>query len=1049
MLQWMAGSSIRMRYLVIPMALALIGFGLVQLRNAPTDVLPEYEAPRIAIQTEALGLAADEVEQLITAPLEANLLTGIAWLDTISSESVTGLSSIELVFERGTDLYQARQLVQERLTQARVLPHVSKPPTMIQPLSATSRVMMIGLSSEDVSLIDMSVLTRFTIRPRLMGVPGVANVTVFGQRERQLQVHVDPATLARQRVSLNQVISTTGNALWVSPLTFLEASTPGTGGFIDTPNQRVGVQHLLPIATPDQLARVALEDTGPRALTLGDVATVVEDHQPLIGDAVVNDEPSLMLVVEKFPGADPRTVTRDVEAALDAMRPGLGSIEADTSVFRPATFIQDARGNVAVAWGLGSLAGLALLVGLFFAWRTAVVCAVALPVSLLAALLVLQWRGTSISAVVLVGLAAALAMLVDDVVVAMDSLSRRRHYRSGNDPSVLSADLTAARSPLLFATAIVLLAALPVALLTGASGAFFRPLIVSYTLAVLASLVVASTVTPAVASLLLRRAQPSLLPPGAALLRRGYGRSLAAALARPRWIVTGLALALFAGLAALPQLGGQPALPAMQDRNLLVNWEGAPGTSRAEMNRVTARATQELRATPGVRNVGAHVGRAVAADQVGGINGGQMWLTLHSSADYASTRAAIQAVLAGYPGVVHELSTYPEARVRQISGDGERDVVVRVYGQEPAVLRAEAEDVRRLMAGVDGLNAIAVDLPLQEPTLEVQVDLDSAQRYGVKPGDVRRAAATLLSGVEVGNLFEQQKVFDVVVVGTAAVRHSPSSVADLLIETPRNGQVRLGELAQVRVAASRTVIRREAVSPYLDVAATIAGRDQEAVVRDLQGQLRESTFPVEYHAEVLGASDAATGGAPLYAYVLAAALAAFLVLQAATGSWRLAVVLFATLPLSLSGAVLAAEFDGGVTALSSFAGLLAVIGLATRWMVLFVRELQDQPGGQLDRDLVARCCSERVLPCVMTALLVAAMLTPFATLGDGPGRETLQPIAVMVLGGLVSTLLLVLYAVPALYLRFATTQLPGAVAGDVPYPRIDLTVPAPTQEAFR
>ncbi|HEY8633021.1 MAG TPA: efflux RND transporter permease subunit, partial [Candidatus Limnocylindrales bacterium] len=280
--------------MVIGLASGLVLFGVFQLRSMPVDVLPEFVPPYVEVQTEALGLSAAEVEQLITVPLEADLLAGVAWLDRMESQSVPGLSSVVMYFKPGTDLLRARQVVAERLTQAPGLPHVSKPPAMLQPLSSNNRLMMIGLSSKDLPLIDMSVLARWTVRPRLLGVPGVANVSIWGQRERQLQVQVDPAKLRDKGVSLLQVITTTGNALWVSPLSFLEASTPGTGGFIDNSNQRLGIQHILPISSAADLAKVPVEPVDPAsgpvpgAPRLGDVATVVEDHQPLIGDAVIN-----------------------------------------------------------------------------------------------------------------------------------------------------------------------------------------------------------------------------------------------------------------------------------------------------------------------------------------------------------------------------------------------------------------------------------------------------------------------------------------------------------------------------------------------------------------------------------------------------------------------------------------------------------------------------------------------------------------------------------------------------------------------------------------
>src|SRR6266511_6430679 len=335
MLRSMIGSSLNLRFLVVILAVVAMLAGAAQLRQMPVDILPEFSPPYVEIRTEALGLSAEEVEQLITLGMEQDLLNGVPWLDTIHSKSVEGLSSIVLVFEPGVDVIRARQMVGERLAQAFALPHVSKPPTMIQPLSSTGRFIIVGLSSEQLSLIQLSVLARWTIGPRLMGVPGVANVAIWGQRERQLLVQVDPHKLRGQGISLDQVIQSTANALWVSPLSFTEASPPGTGGFIDTSTQRLGIQHISPITTAKDLSRVTVEGTGARTLRLGDVSQVVEDHQPLIGDAIGDSGPSLMLVIQKVPGANTREVTRAVEAALEDMRPGLSGIAIDTSLFRP------------------------------------------------------------------------------------------------------------------------------------------------------------------------------------------------------------------------------------------------------------------------------------------------------------------------------------------------------------------------------------------------------------------------------------------------------------------------------------------------------------------------------------------------------------------------------------------------------------------------------------------------------------------------------------------------------------------------------------------
>nr|WP_255527094.1 efflux RND transporter permease subunit [Pseudarthrobacter sp. BIM B-2242] len=400
--------------------------GLWYLPHVSVDALPEFEPAQVEIQTEALGLSAVEVEQLITSPMEVDLLNGVAYLDEIRSQSIPGLSSIQLLFEPGTDLPRARQLVAERLVMAHSLPRVSTPPVLMQPKSSTGRVMMVRLSSSEMPLMDMSVLARWNIKPRLMGVPGVANVSIWGQREQQMQVQVDPAVLQARGVTLNQVMETTGNAVWVSPLTFLKASTPGTGGFLETENQRIGIQHVLPITTSSDLAKVSVEKVTGAPLTLGDVASVRENHQPLIGDAVLDEDPGLMLVVEKFPEANTMEITAALESALEDLKPGLSGIDVDSSVYRPASFIQSAVESLGIALFV-SLALAALLLGMFFrSWRVALVGLLVLTVSTVAALLVLFALGVGLNVMVFSGLVLALVVVVGDLVTDLNGLQLYR-----------------------------------------------------------------------------------------------------------------------------------------------------------------------------------------------------------------------------------------------------------------------------------------------------------------------------------------------------------------------------------------------------------------------------------------------------------------------------------------------------------------------------------------------------------------------------------------------------------------------------------------------
>lgn len=1037
MMRWMIGLSLRLRLLIVILAAALLGFGFTQLRDMPVDVYPEFDPPLVEVQTEALGLSATEMEALITVPLEADLLNGVAWLDQIYSESVAGMSSILLVFEPGTDPIRARQMVQERLTQTFALPNVSSPPTMLQPLSTTSRVMMVGLSSTELSLIDMGVLARWTIKPRLMGVPGVANVAIWGHRDRQLQVQVDPEQLRDTGVRLQQVIATTGEALWVSPLSYLESSTPGTAGWIDTPNQRLSIRHQLPISAAEDLLQVPVKGTAWR---LGDVAQVVEDHQPLIGDALLEDGPGMLLVIEKFPGANTLEVTRGVEEALAAMGPGLKGIEMDTSVFRPASYIEQAVGNLTTALLIGAVLVILVLGAFFWNWRTALVSLVAIPTSLVTAAFVLYLRGATFNSMILAGLVVALGAIIDDAIIDVENVARRLRQAGGEESpaAIVRQALLEMRSPIVFATLIILLPVVLIFFMPGLSGSFFQPLAVSYVLALVASLVVALLITPALSLLLLSNTsaedRESPLVRG---LQGIYERSLARIIRAPNlaFIVAGVVILI--GLAALPFLRRE-YVPSFKQTDLLIRWEAAPSTSRVEMNRIMAQASEELRSIPGVRNVGSHVGRAITGDEVVGINSGDIWVSLDPGAAYDATVAAVGQVTAGYPGLFREVQTYQPERTEQALRGSDEDLVVRIYGHDLGVLYEKAEDVAQNLAGINGVAEVRADRMAEEPQVEIEVDLAAAERYQVKPGDVRRSATTLLSGLRVGNLYEENKVFDVMVWGVPEVRNSLTDINNLLIDTPRGGHVRLGDVADVRIAPSPIIIRRDVVSRFVDVGVTVTGRNVGAVAADIGNRLEGIEFPLEYHAEVLGASAVQQSARQrMLGVAVAALIGIFLLMQASFASWRLALAAWVTLPMALAGGVLAALLGGGVLSLGSVFGFLTVLGIAVRNGMVLVDHFQQREqreGETFGPELVLRGARERLAPILMTVLATGAALLPLVIAGNVAGNEILHPMAVVILGGLVTSTLLNLFVVPALYLRFGYSREPVVTLQPEPVP---------------
>jgi CzcA family heavy metal efflux pump len=1026
MMRKLINTSLRFRVLVTAVAVGLLVAGVTQLREARVDLHPEFTPTFVEVQTEALGLSAHEVEQLITVPLEADLLNGVAWLDEIRSESVPGLSSIVMTFEPGTPLYRARQVVQERIAQAAVaLPGVAKPPQMLQPVSSTSRTMMIGLSSKTLSLIDISQLARWTIKPRLMGVEGVANVSSFGHRERQLQVQVDPKTLNQNGVALLDVVETTGNALWVSPLTFLEASTPGTGGFIETDAQRLGIQHVSPIVSANDLAQVAIADKG--GLRLGDVTKVVEDHQPLIGDATLDSGPGIVLVVEKLPGANTVSVTKGVEEALNVLRPGLKGVDIDTTLFRPADYVKDAKSNV----GLLTLIALVLLIAVlalaFYHWRAALVSVATVVVSLVTAALVLNLRGHTFNSMVLAGLAIAVGAVVDDAISGTERITRR--LRERGDKPVASTIVEATfelRSSLLYALVFVLLPVVPVFFMGDIFGAFGRPLAISYALALATSMVTALMLTPALSLVLLSRIASARESGFLTRLQGRYEGLLRRVVSTPKPALLTIGVLALVGLVALPSLR-RSTLPELKERDFLVELEAAPGTSLQKMKEITADISSQLRAVPGVRKVASHAGRAITSDKVANVNQSDLWVSIEPDADYGKTVKGLKAVVAAQNGGLDkDVLTYTQARLKDVKSGADAPIVVRVFGNEQNTLAAKAKEVGEAVGKIDGIKDLQVEVPVQEPTLEVEVNLQNAQKFGVKPGDVRRAAAYLLSGVEVGQLFYDQKIFEVVVWGTPEVRKDEGAIRNLLIDTPTGGQVRLEEVADVRRVNSPDVVEREGAFRRIDISASVAGRSRGAVAADVKEALANMNFPLEFRAELLGTytEKKAAENRLLWLGALAV-LGMVLLLQAAFGSWRLGVLFALALPVALVGGVVAALAGGGTVTIGSALGLLTVLGIAARNGIVLIRryqQLERREGAAFGLDLVLRGARERLAPTLMTAAATGLVFLPAVVLGDRAGSEVLHPMGIVILGGLVTATLVNVFVTPGLYLNFGNIK---------------------------
>ena len=1018
MLAWLVRSALKQRVLVLAMAALLVVLGLRASADVPLDVFPEFAPPIVEIQTEAPGLSTEEVESLITVPIET-AVNGVPDLATLRSKSVLGLSSVTILFERGTDVIRARQLVQERVAQVQArLPAAARPPVMLPPLSSTSRAMKIGISSKKLDQMQLSELVRWTIRPKLMSVPGVANVAVWGYRDRQLQVLADPDRLQASGVTLAELRAATGDAVLV-----------GGGGFVDTPNQRLPVQQASAIQTSEDLANTVIKIAGDAPVRVGDVARVTDGFAAPIGNAIIDDGPGLMLIVEKQPTGNTLQLTRDVEAAVAELRPGLKDVKIDTTIFRPATFIEKSIDNLTRALMIGCVLVAIVLFAFTRDWRQATISLVAIPLSLLAAGLVLLWSGATINTMVIAGLVIALGEVVDDAIIDVENIARRlRLNREAGKPRsafavVLSASLEV-RTAVVFASLIVMLVFLPIFFLGGVAGTFFRPLAIAYVLAIAASLLVALVVTPAMCLMLLPNApmKEHRDTRFVASLKQRYLGVLPRLIDRPR-----LAMGIVAGgllLSGVGYLGFKDQfLPDFRETDFLMHFVEKPGVGIDAMDRITIRASKELRAIPGVRNFGAHIGRAEAADEVVGPNFTELWISLDDEADYDASVARIKEVVDGYPGLYRDVLTYLRERIKEVLSGAGATVVVRIYGPDQDELRAAAERVRGKVASISGVTDLKVEQQVLVPQIQIRPRSADLVTLGLTPGEVRRQAQTLVAGAKLGEIYRDQKAFDVALWGEPAIRGDQHALADLMIQTPVGAPVRLRDVADVVIVPAPNEIKREDGQRRLDVTLNIASdADLGAVARGVEAAVSEVPFATGYHPEVLGEYAALKDSrSRLWTVGLACLVGILLLVWLEFRSTRITALVGLSLPFALVGGVIGVALTGGVLSLGSLVGFVTVIGISARNGIMLLSHydhLRRFEGEAFGPALILRGAQERLVPILMTALCAGLALVPLVVAGDKPGHEIEHPMAIVILGGLISSTALNLFLMPALYARF-------------------------------
>jgi CzcA family heavy metal efflux pump len=1028
-MRWIVATSLRFRYLVAGLAVALLYFGIQLTGHQKLDVFPEFAPVSVEIQTTCLGLAPDQVEALTTVPLEA-ALHGVPGVYDIRSSSEPQLSAIWLYFGKGTNELQARQLVQERI-QATVhaLPSWCDVPQMYPIVSATSRVMQIGLTSKTVPLNDMSMIAFWTLRPRLMEVPGVANVAIWGERTKQLMIEADPARMAARGVAMDDLMTTAANAVDASEVRYATGAATGTLGMIDTPNQRLYAHDFQPIATPAQLAQVPISITGNKVLNLGDVADVTWGYPPLTGDAVINGRPGLMMVIEKFPGANTLDVTNGISKALAAMQPGLPGIHVDSEIFRQANFIETAIHNLSQSVILGCILVVFVLLMFLFQWRAALVSLLAIPLSLAAAEVVLALTGSTINTMVLAGFAVAVGVVVDDAIIDMENIVRRlRAWRAAGRRItpvhvVLAASLEV-RVAIFYATLINIVAVVPVMLVGGLTGAFFEPLALAYSLAVLASMAVALTVTPALGFILLENARLAPAdPPLVRVLKRYYDGALRRVLRMPKYVFASAIALILLGAFSYPRLG-QDLFPTFKEPDFLMHFVTKPGTSVAEQDRMVASLQRQVLAVPGVTTAGSHIGQALLGEEVSGVNFSETWLSLAPGTNYDATVDRLRAIADSYPGAYSDVQTYLHERIDEVLTNGTTEnIAVYIYGPDIGTLATLSHRLAGKLAEIPGL-ADVNPAPLEYiPQANVTVKLAAASRYGLTPGDVRREAAIMMASEPMSEIAANGKLYIVAAWTTAATRNSLTSLEQLPIDTPNGGRVPLGAVASIAMVPSPSQIVRNNGARMQEVDADVDGRDLGSAAAAVSAALSSVKLPAGYTASLQGeAVERASAQQRLIWYGIASFLVILLLLQAAFRSWRLAVMLVVTLPMALTGGVLAALGALGTITLGALVGFFTVLGIAARNGILMIahfRHLEEEERVEFGPALVIRGASERLSPILMTALATALALVPLIIYGDQPGQEIEYPMAIVILGGLATSTLLNLFVLPPLYLLVA------------------------------
>jgi CzcA family heavy metal efflux pump len=1030
MLRRLVELSLGARGVVITLAAGFICYGLFVASHAKLDVFPEFVQPQASVQTEAPGLAPEQVEALVTRPVES-ALNGAGNLDSIRSESIQGLSVVTAVFKEGTDIHLARQTLSERLAQlGGNLPAGVAAPQMEPLTSSTMDLLKFGLTSDKISPMALRTFADWTVRPRMLSVAGVAAVKTFGGEVRQMQVQIKPDRLLAFGVSIEEVSAAARAATGVRG-----------AGFVETPAQRLVLQTEGQSLTPEQLGEVVVTQREGHSLRLKDMANIVEAGEPKFGDALINGQPGILVTAASQYGANTMEVTRGVEAALEELKPVFAAegIQYTPALHRPATFIEIAIHNMRTSLLLGAVLVAIVLFLFLLDLRTALVSFMAIPLSLLAAVVVLDHFGVTLNTMTLGGLAAVLGVVVDDAIITVENILRRlRENSTFAAPRpifnvVLDATLEV-RNSVVYATFVVAMVFVPVLTMSGLQGRFFSPLGVAFILANLASLVVALTVTPALCLALLSRNQPHQEPVYLRKLKSLHRRALGAISNWPKTIIA-VALILFAGaLATLPFFGGE-FLPDFREGHFVIGITMAPGTSLPEMQRLGAQICAAIKKIPQVKSVEEQIGRAEGGEDTWGSHRGEMHVELYPTAgeDQEKVQNTLRDTLAGFPGVQSEVLTFLGDRIGETISGETAQVVVNIFGDDLDVLDEKANEVAAALNQVPGAADVQVSAPPGAPRVVIRLRPDRLTQFGFRPLEVLEAVRTAYQGDVVAQTYEGEKVFDVNVILEPAARQEPEAIGELLISNSQGARRQLGQLADVFLTTGRYAILHDGARRRQTVTCNPAGRDVASFVADAQKQIAAKVkFPPGVYPEFSGAAEEQQQAQKeLMLHSLAAAAGIIVLLAIVFHRARPLLLVLANLPFALVGGVLAIFLVGyfgegqGSLSLGTMVGFVTLFGITMRNSIMMISHfehlvsVEKQPWGL---ETALRGATERLVPILMTALVTALGLLPLA-LGSGEaGREIEGPMAIVILGGLVTSTALNLLVLPTLALRYGKLE---------------------------